>query len=60
MIFFSTNPYVHKVFFHQLFQLSLFQVKLVGDCVSHIIFRDIGHQLQENILHHCSFLRNLY
>ena len=56
MIFFSTNPYVYMVFFHQLFQLSLFQVKLAGDCVSHIIFRDIGHQLQENILHNCSFL----
>ena len=45
------------------FSISLFQVKLVNLCEVHLIFPDIEHQLQENILHHFlhySFLWNLH
>ena len=40
-----------QVFQHSKF--SLFQVKRVSYCEVYRNFRDIEHQLQENILHHC-------
>ena len=36
----------------QLFQSSLFQVKRINHCEGHVIFKDIEHQLEENILYH--------
>ena len=45
-----------------LFQLSFFLVKMVNHYDVHVIFQDIEHWLQENILHHFlhySFMRSL-
>ena len=42
----------------QAFRL-FFQIKMVNHCGVHVIFQDIEHQLQENILHdflHYNFL----
>ena len=59
--FFKINPWFngHFKFFmgrtysilsvaFQLFQFSFFQVKMVNNYDLHVIFQDIGHQLQEN------------
>ena len=75
--FLKTNPWyrawfnvfmctIHS-FYHaswlQVFRFSFFQAKMVNQCEGHVIFQDIEHQLQQNILKpypHCSFLWNLY
>ena len=54
---FLCKKYIH--FYHaslqqafQLFQSSFFQVKRINHCEGHVIFKDIEHQLEENILYH--------
>ena len=34
------------------FQFSFFEVKMINNCEGYVNFQDIGHQLQENILHY--------
>ena len=36
----------------QLFQSLFFQAKMVNHCEGYVIFQDVEHQLQQNILHH--------
>ena len=49
----------HILFYHAywiqvflLFQFSFFQEQRINYSEDHVIFQDIEHQLQENILHH--------
>ena len=43
--------HVNQLQAFQLLYSSLFQVKVVNHCKSHLSFQDIDHQLQENILY---------
>ena len=40
------------------FKFALFQLKMKNHYEVHVIFQDIEHQVQENILHH--FLHNTF
>ena len=46
------KPVFHPLFRKYIFRKTTGGVKMVNHCEGHVIFQDIKHQLQENIIYH--------